>query len=80
VTRAEAEQRCGELNAELANGEPPWTAREAAPGDWRPARARIPGLPEREPYKATIEAKPKPPEAEDPRTAFERNAPPYGAG
>ncbi|TMK64928.1 MAG: hypothetical protein E6G53_06900 [Actinobacteria bacterium] len=43
-------------------------------------RPRIPGLPPREPLKATTEAKPKPPQPDDPRTSVFRNVPPYGAG
>jgi len=31
-----------------------------------------------DPLKATTEAKPKPPEADDPRPAIFRNLPPYG--
>jgi hypothetical protein len=80
VTEGEARLRCEELNGELGEGEVPWLVREVEPGDWRPARARVPGLRPREPYKATTEARPKPPQADDPRTAFERNVPPYGAG
>jgi hypothetical protein len=80
VTEADARRRCEELNAELPHGEAPWIVREVSPGDWRPARARVPGLPQREPYKATTEAKPKPQQADDPRTTFEQNVPPYGAG
>jgi hypothetical protein len=80
VTEAEARLRCQELNSELGDGDVPWTVREVESGDWRPARARIPGLPARERYKATTEAKPKPPQADDPRDASQRNVPPYGAG
>jgi hypothetical protein len=77
MTEAEARLRCDELNAELGHGELPWTAREVEPGDWRPARARTPGLPPREPYKATTEAKPKPPQPDDPRDSFSRGVPGY---
>ena len=77
MTRADAEERCRDLNAALADGEPPWIVREVESGDWRPARPRIAGLPERTPLKATIEAKPKPPQAEDPRDALNRNVPGY---
>jgi hypothetical protein len=80
MTEVEARLRCEELNGELGQREVPWSAREVEPGDWRPVRARVPGLPAREPYKATTEAKPKPPQADDPRDAFQRNVPPYGAG
>lgn len=79
MTQADARRRCEELNAALPHGEPPWSISEIEPGDWRPARARILGLPPREPYKAMTEAKPKPAQPDDPRTAFERMVPPYGA-
>jgi hypothetical protein len=78
VTEADARERCEELNGELAEGEAPWTAREVEPGDWRPARARVPGLPPRQPYKSTTEAKPKPPQADDPRPSSFRQVPPFG--
>jgi hypothetical protein len=80
VTEAEARRRCEELNVERSHGEATWTVREVERGDWRPVRPRLPGLPQREPYKATTEAKPKPPQPDDPRDAFQRNVPPYGAG
>ena len=54
-----ARVRTGNREAER---DPPWIAREVSPGDWRPVRPRIPGLPPREPLKATTEAKPKPPQ------------------
>ena len=77
MTRAEAEQHCRELNAGARPAEAPWIAREVEPGDWRPARPRIAGMPEREPYTATTEAKPRPPEPDDPRDALNRNIPGY---
>ena len=39
----------------------------------------VPVLPDEE-KNATTEAKPKPQQAEDPRSAAVRNIPPYGAG
>jgi hypothetical protein len=77
MTEAEARERCDELNASLGQGEPPWTAREVEPGDWRPVRPRMPSMSPREPYRATTEAKPKPPEPEDPRDSFQRGIPGY---
>ena len=80
MTRAEAALRCEELNHKRSERDPPWIVREVSSGDWRPVRPRIPGLPPREPLKATTEAKPKPPQPDDPRDSLFRNVPPYGAG
>ena len=73
MTRAEAQERSEKLNRDRPDGEAPWIVREASPGDWQLVRPRVPGLPVREPLKATTEAKPKPPQADDPRPPF----PPY---
>jgi hypothetical protein len=79
MTEVEARARCEQLNGELPPGEAPWTVREVASGDWRPARARIPSLPPREPYKATTEAKPKPKQQDDPRDSLPQGIPGYTA-
>jgi hypothetical protein len=77
VTEAAARRRCEELNAELPRGAAPWTVRRVEPGDWRPARARVPDLPPRAPYTATTEARPKPPHQDDPRDSQPRGIPGY---
>jgi hypothetical protein len=57
-----------------------WLPRAGADGDWTVARIAVPPGMERQRFKATVEAKPRPQQAEDPRTALTRNIPPYGPG
>ena len=55
-----------------------WLARETAPGDWGVAKI---GVPSRGPITNTQEAKPKPPQADDPRPPMWRDVGgPYGPG
>lgn len=78
MTRAEADQLRERLMREHPDRETHvWLAREDSPGEWSVAKVRLPAGVKRDPLKATVEAKPKPPEQEDPRTFF-RNIP-YGA-
>jgi hypothetical protein len=56
-----------------------WMARGSSDGEWEVVKVRIPGGPRIDPLKATVEAKPKPPQAEDPRSSTHRNIPPFGA-
>lgn len=57
-----------------------WLAREAD-GEWQVARMTLPAGMRVDPVKTTSEAKPRPSEAPDPRSAFVRNVGgPYGAG
>ena len=55
-----------------------WIPRELSTDEWEVVKVRVPGI-RRDPLKASTEAKPKPPEADDPRPAIFRNIPPYGA-
>jgi len=55
-----------------------WIPR-AVDGRWEIVRVPLPPGIRRDPLKATIEAKPKPRDADDPRPAPFRNIPPYGA-
>jgi hypothetical protein len=80
MTREEAEQ----LRERLSREHPDrathvWLAREDSPGEWSVAKVRLPAGMKRDPLKATVEAKPKPREADDPRPAPFRDIPPYGA-
>jgi hypothetical protein len=79
VTRTEALRRCEQLNGVRPEGEPPWVPRELASGDWRPGRPRIWGLRGRTPLKATTEARPKPPYADDPRPTLPPTWGPVGS-
>jgi hypothetical protein len=56
-----------------------WIPREVD-GRWEVVRAPLPRGIRRDPLKATVEAKPQPRDAEDPRPAPFRNIPPFAAG
>ena len=80
MTREEAD----ELRERLSREHPDrvthaWLAREGPAGEWSVVKVRLPGGAKRDPLKATVEAKPKPREADDPRPAIFRDVPPYGA-
>jgi hypothetical protein len=75
MTREEAEAVVTERRHE--HPEDAWEAR-ARDGDWQVVR--LPGL-GRRPTKETAEAKPRPPQADDPRPAFWRDVGgPYAGG
>ncbi len=50
-----------------------WMARESGAGDWSVVKVAMPGGASIDPLKATVETNPKPPEPDDPRSAYERN-------
>jgi len=50
-------------------------ARPDDAGDWSVVKVGIPAGSRVDPLKATTEAKPKPPQPEDPRSAMSRNIP-----
>lgn len=81
MSRDEVEQEVDRLNRDHPErGSYRWLARSSADGEW--SIARIPTRPGAriDPLKTSTEAKPKPPQAEDPRSAFpHRNVPGYGA-
>jgi hypothetical protein len=75
MTQAEAEARC----RELAETHPDrqrvrWIAREGRDG-WEIVRIPLPEGVSLRPLTPGIEAKPRPPQADDPRPAHIRNAP-----
>ena len=73
MDRAEAENRAAGLNREHPDrARYRWMARESA-GDWEVVRLAIPGGIRLDPLKETVEARPRPAPADDPRTAFDRN-------
>lgn len=76
-TRAEAEKRCAELNAEAAAGGR-WIPRGVEPDRFDVVEMRVAELGNRPPFKETVEARSKPSIAEDPRDAAWRNVPPFG--
>ena len=70
-SRDAAEARCRELEQSTSTL---WLVYSTG-NSWHVAATNLP----RQPYPAggLIEARPRPPEPADPRTAFGRNAPPY---
>lgn len=81
MTREEAELRAAELNREHPDrAKARWMARERG-GVWEVARVSLPAGMRIDPVTETTEAKPKPPQADDPRPLFEQNVGgPYGVG
>jgi hypothetical protein len=79
VTREEARQEATRRNAQ-PSADTAWIARRRQGDDWQVVRLRAPGLAASQATGAHVEAKPRPPEPDDPRPAVFRNIPPYGAG
>jgi hypothetical protein len=80
MTRAEAEERAKQLQAEHPDRH--YAPRERADGSWEVASIEIPEQLRREPMKETIDGSPPPAPREDPRTGNERRLPglPGGLG
>jgi hypothetical protein len=79
MTREEATAAAKRFGAEHPERDThTWIAREAAAGGWEVVKVRLPGGVRLDPLKATTEAKPKPPEPDDPRPVIFRNIPPFG--
>ena len=73
VTRDEAATQAAALNAEHPDrSRYRWMAREAD-GGWQVVRLTIPAGVRIEPLKATVESRPRPQPAEDPRPLFDKN-------
>ncbi|MDQ4048323.1 MAG: hypothetical protein M3131_02935 [Actinomycetota bacterium] len=49
-----------------------WLAKEQSDGSWTVVKIRMPPGMKVDPLKTTTEAKPKPPEPDDPRTSYDR--------
>lgn len=79
MTRAEAQQVCERLTREHPDrATHVWIAREDAADGWSVAKVQLPPGFKRDPLRASVETKPRPPQADDPRSAISRNVPPYG--
>jgi len=50
-----------------------WVPRETAGGDWEVAKIPVPSGMRVDPLSTSIEAKPKPPQPDDPRPSYDRN-------
>jgi hypothetical protein len=76
VTRDQAEREARRLSDEHPDrATHRWVPREDPDGSWSVARILVPEALRSEPHTPTIEARPRPPFAEDPRTAHQRDAP-----
>ena len=73
MTRDEAVAQCAQLAAEHEDrGTHKWIPRESHDGGWDVAKVKIPAGLARGVLKETVETKPKPPEPDDPRSAYTR--------
>ena len=80
MTEAEARDRAAELNALRPEGDAgTWIVTRADDG-WQPVRVAGPGFKGVHPLKATVEAKPRPRDADDPRPTSFRDVGPWGIG
>jgi hypothetical protein len=70
MTHDDAATRVAELNAA---GDGAWFVREASDGSFEAVRVKVPGFKPNAPLKTSAEAKPRPPEPDDPRTSYDRN-------
>lgn len=66
MTRDEARKECAERNAQAAPGDR-WLAQQTPDGGWRVVRVHLDGMRVRDPLKAAVESRPRPPQAPDPR-------------
>jgi hypothetical protein len=79
VDRDAAEQECKRLRTEHPDRTVnTWIVRERA-GEWEVVRVPLPAGMKRDPLRPTIEVKPQPRDADDPRQGPLRDIPPYGA-
>jgi hypothetical protein len=80
MDREAAERECKRLKAEHPErATNTWVARETEAGTFDVVRVPLPPGMKRDPMQATVEAKPEPRDADDPRQSIFRNIPPYGA-
>jgi hypothetical protein len=80
MDREAAERECKRLKAEHPErATNTWVARETEAGVFDVVRVPLPPGMKRDPTQATVEAKPEPRDADDPRQSIFRNIPPYGA-
>jgi len=72
-SREEAEAFCREREGEEPDAS--WLAWQGEDGRWTAARTNLPR--HEDPRGTATEAKPRPPEGDDPRTGLARDVPPY---
>jgi hypothetical protein len=79
MTRADAEQERDRLTREHPDrATHRWMARADDVGDWAVVKVGMPPGGRVDPLKATTEAKPRPAQPEDPRSALGRTLPSHG--
>jgi hypothetical protein len=80
MTEDEARQHAADLNAQRPEGDAgTWIVTQADDG-WQAVRVAAPGFKGVHPLKATVEAKPRPRDADDPRPTTFRDVGPWGIG
>ncbi|MCA1678788.1 MAG: hypothetical protein LC777_07490 [Actinobacteria bacterium] len=77
MTRAEAVNRCAELQAGAGDRDVRWIARQISDRDWAVVRVRAAGLPPKIAVLGTAQQSPPRPQAPDPRPLTD---PYWGAG
>jgi len=79
MTRDEAERLCRRLASEHPDRETHrWVTRRGPGGDWHVVKMKLPEALRRDPLKETVEAKPRPQQADDPRPFDQRDMPGTG--
>jgi len=74
VTREEATEAARKLGTEHPDrATHRWMPREGENGEWTVVKLAMPPGARIDPLKTTTESRPKPPEPDDPRTAYDRN-------
>jgi hypothetical protein len=81
MTRAEAEERARTLQAEDPERETHrFVPRRSADGNWEVAKVEVPEHLRRGKLTPTVDARPRPSPADDPRSGHERRAPGFPGG
>lgn len=74
MDRKDAEASCERLAREDPERDRyKWLPRQSDDGEWSVVKVQLPEGLRRDPMKATVEAKPEPPDADDPRPAMWRD-------
>jgi hypothetical protein len=74
MNRQEAEAACQRLAREHPERNAfKWLTRQSEDGNWSVVKVRLPEHLRRDQMKATVESKPEPPAADDPRSNYQRD-------
>ena len=81
MTRAEAETRAAELQAEHPDRDTHrFIARRGADGEWEVAKVALPGARKRQKLTPEVSTEPQPSPADDPRSGHEQRVPGFSGG